>query len=58
MSSKQDRAKAGDLERVNAELTASLETCRKLLAECRSKLAANANDPTPPVARPDEERSS
>jgi len=36
-----------DLERVNAELKSSLEHCRALLAECRSKLAAN-EDSEPP----------
>jgi hypothetical protein len=36
-----------DLERVNAELRSSLEKCRTLLAECRSKLAANEDDAQP-----------
>jgi hypothetical protein len=58
MASKQDRTRSADLERANAELTASLESCRQLLAECRSKLAANANDPTPVRARREEDRSS
>jgi hypothetical protein len=32
-----------DLEQVNAELQKSLENCRELLAECRSRLAANSD---------------
>jgi hypothetical protein len=35
-----DRA---DLMRTNAELSASLQRCRQLLEECRSKLVANGN---------------
>lgn len=31
--------------RVNAQLTESLERCRDLVADCRSKLAANSNEP-------------
>lgn len=30
---------------VNAELKRSLERCQVLLEDCRSKLAANSNDP-------------
>jgi len=36
-------AQASELERVNAELRQSLEHCRELVAECRSKLTANSN---------------
>ena len=38
-----DQERASELERANAELQQSLEHCRELLAECRSKLAANSN---------------
>jgi len=30
---------------VNADLTRSLHRCRELVADCRSKLAANSNEP-------------
>lgn len=33
-----------DLKRTNAELSASLERCRRLLEECRSKLASKVNN--------------
>ena len=29
---------------MNAQLTESLDRCRDLLAECRSKLASNSNE--------------
>ena len=38
-----DKARASELEQVNAELRQSLDHCRELLAECRTKLAANSN---------------
>ena len=41
MPSNRKEIHGADLERVNAELRSSLEQCRALLAECRSKLAAN-----------------
>ena len=51
MASQRDQQDSADLERVNAELTASLERCRELLAECQSKLAANSNEPAAPLGR-------
>jgi hypothetical protein len=42
---KSDRRSGADLERVNAELRQSLEHCRELLAECRTKLASNGDEP-------------
>jgi hypothetical protein len=33
-----------ELERMNARLADSLDRCRRILADCQSKLAANAND--------------
>lgn len=38
------KKKISDLEQANADLRGSLEKCRELLSECRSKLAANSND--------------
>jgi hypothetical protein len=45
MSDQSDNQEANQLSRVNAELTQSLKRCRLLLNECRSKLAANSNEP-------------
>ena len=45
MSDQSDNQDANQLSRVNAELTQSLKRCRLLLNECRSKLAANSNEP-------------
>jgi hypothetical protein len=36
-----------ELEQLNAELTQSLKRCRKLLFDCRSKLAENSKVPEP-----------
>lgn len=44
MSHRDDNKQLAQLQRVNEELTESLERCRSLLSECRSKLAANGND--------------
>ena len=33
------------LERINAELIASLRSCRAILSDCQQKLAANSNEP-------------
>jgi hypothetical protein len=43
VSSQTDKQEIAQLQRANAELTQSLERCRELVAECRSKLAANSN---------------
>ena len=45
MSDQQDNQELAHLTRVNAELTASLKRCRVLLDDCRSRLAANSNEP-------------
>jgi hypothetical protein len=42
--SDKDKSEIARLEEVNERLEDSLERCRKLLKEYRSKLAANAND--------------
>lgn len=44
MSHQGHKSAVANLERLNSELTQSLERCRFLLSECRSKLAANANE--------------
>lgn len=44
MSSQNDRQKVVSLERMNAELRGSLDDCRKLLADCRSRLAATSDE--------------
>jgi hypothetical protein len=43
VSAQQDKQDIAHLKQVNAELTASLQRCRELLLDCRSKLAANSN---------------
>jgi len=48
MSDQQDNQEVAHLSRVNAELSASLKRCRVLLDDCRSRLAANSNDPEVP----------
>lgn len=40
-----EKQKLENLERVNAELTASLAKCRGLVVDCQAKLAANSNEP-------------
>ena len=45
MSEQRDKQEIGQLEELNAELTRSLKRCRKLLSDCRSRLAANSNIP-------------
>jgi hypothetical protein len=45
MSDQRDNEQVAHLSEVNAELKASLKRCRVLLDDCRSKLAANSNDP-------------
>ena len=44
MSDKEDKQEIAQLERVSAELTYSLERCRLMLADCRTRLAANSNE--------------
>jgi hypothetical protein len=45
VSEQRDKQEIGQLEELNAELTRSLKRCRKLLSDCRSRLAANSNIP-------------
>ena len=42
--SQQDRSDFDELERINAELSASLSSCRAILRDCKQKLAANSNE--------------
>jgi len=53
VSDPRDTQQVEDLQQVNAELTQSLKRCRALLDDCRSKLAANSNEPE--LAEEDEE---
>ena len=45
MSDQQDTEEIARLTKVNAQLSRSLERCRELVNDCRSKLAANSNEP-------------
>jgi len=45
VSEQSSRQEFDQLERINAELTASLKNCRAILRDCHQKLAANSNDP-------------
>lgn len=45
MADQPDNQELAHLRKVNSELTASLKRCRVLLDDCRSKLAANSNEP-------------
>jgi hypothetical protein len=45
VSEQSDRQDFDQLERINAELTASLKSCRAILRDCQQKLAANSNEP-------------
>ncbi|MBA3512283.1 hypothetical protein [Sphingomonas sp.] len=56
MASRRDKQDLENLERVNAELNASLSKCRELLADCRSKLVANTNGSKPLMARNERQR--
>ena len=44
MSEQSDTQDFDQLERINAELTASLKSCRAILRDCQQKLAANSNE--------------
>ena len=57
MSDQQDTEDIAHLETVNANLTRSLKRCRVLLDDCRSKLAANANEPEQAQPEDDSERA-
>lgn len=45
VSKQEDKQEIAELERLNHELTRSLQRCRRLLFDCRSQLAANTNMP-------------
>ena len=45
MFREEERPTAAELEQVNAVLKSSLGKCRELLTDCRTKLAANGNEP-------------
>lgn len=45
MSDQQDNQEAVRLKQVDAELNRSLRRCWELVADCRTKLAANSNEP-------------
>ena len=45
VTDQQDNSETAHLKKVNAELTRSLEKCRELVDDCRTKLAANSNEP-------------
>lgn len=44
MSENEDNQKLAELQQVHAQLTESLQRCRKMLFECREQLVANSND--------------
>ena len=44
MSEQSDNRDFDQLDRINAELSASLKSCRAILRDCQQKLAANSND--------------
>jgi hypothetical protein len=45
VSEQSDSQDFDQLERINAELRASLKSCRAILRDCQQKLAANSNEP-------------
>lgn len=44
MSKQSDTHEMQQLERINAELEASLDSCRAILRDCQARLAANSNE--------------
>jgi hypothetical protein len=48
VSDQQDNSEIARLLEVNVDLTRSLDRCRELVNDCRSKLAANSNEPMLP----------
>ena len=44
MSEQSDTQDFNQLDRINAELSASLKSCRAILRDCQQKLAANSNE--------------
>jgi hypothetical protein len=47
VSDQSDRKGNDQLERINAQLTASLKSCRAILRDCHRRLAANSNELNP-----------
>ena len=45
MSEQSNQEDFDQLERINADLNASLKSCRAILHDCQQKLAANSNEP-------------
>lgn len=54
----QDNSEIARLTKVNKDLTRGLDRCRELVEDCRSKLAANSNEPTPFDNDEDQEEES
>jgi hypothetical protein len=54
---RKNKERGANLEEVNAQLRKSLEHCRELLAECRTKLAANDDERHAEGPASDENRS-
>jgi hypothetical protein len=44
VAKKDDKAEIAELERLNAQLSETLDRCRRILGDCRSRLAANGNE--------------
>lgn len=44
MTDPEDRQDSSELDELNEQLSASIDRCRFLLDDCRSKLAANSNN--------------
>jgi hypothetical protein len=55
VSEQLDRPESDQLDRINAELSASLKSCRAILRDCQQKLAANSNENEPLQEREDVE---
>lgn len=45
MAKTEDQTEIAELQRLNAQLSSSLKRCRRILADCQSKLASNNNVP-------------
>lgn len=57
MTDEDDKQEIARLEQVNEQLEDSLERCRELLQEYRSKLAANTNTAVDPLDDDQQEQS-
>ena len=57
VTDKDDKQEIARLEQVNEQLEGSLERCRELLQEYRSKLAANTNTEVDPSEDDQQEQS-